>query len=216
MVVAAQQVRSRATEASIFDAASSLLREGGLDACTIPAIASRAGVAVGTVYRRFADKDELLSRVVLQFLDKSADAMVDLVGQLSNQSSTLVGFVERFIEQLILGYRAEPVFTAAIHKYGREHPSELFRTRYRAAVETAHRHVAAALVLYDEVNAAHSDPFEAARFAVFTAGLTLQGILIYGAASRSGPWDDQQLQSYITAMLVSFLSTPAPTATQPC
>ena len=58
-----QQARSRLTVHRLVSATEALLAQGGLDAATVPAIASLAGVSVGVVYRRFPDKDNLLRAV---------------------------------------------------------------------------------------------------------------------------------------------------------
>src|SRR3954466_6318603 len=51
----------------LIDAARELFAERGLDA-TLDDIAQRAGVGVGTAYRRFADKDELIDALFEQEL----------------------------------------------------------------------------------------------------------------------------------------------------
>jgi AcrR family transcriptional regulator len=57
----ARQARSRLTQQRILEAGTALLEEGGTEALTVAAVASRAGVSVGSVYRRFGDKDRLLA-----------------------------------------------------------------------------------------------------------------------------------------------------------
>lgn len=47
----------------ILDAALSLFVERGVDGTPVPAIAERAGVGVGTVYRRFESKEVLVNRL---------------------------------------------------------------------------------------------------------------------------------------------------------
>lgn len=59
----ALQARSRITQDRIFAAGVRLLEEGGPDALTVAAVAAAAGVAVGSVYRRFGDKDRLLGAI---------------------------------------------------------------------------------------------------------------------------------------------------------
>jgi AcrR family transcriptional regulator len=48
------------TDRSIQEAALRLLREGGPAAVTVEAVSTRSGVAKTTVYRRYADRDEVL------------------------------------------------------------------------------------------------------------------------------------------------------------
>jgi AcrR family transcriptional regulator len=55
-----KQARSRATEARLLQALASLLAEADFESVAIQSVAGRAGVAVGTVYRRFADKQAML------------------------------------------------------------------------------------------------------------------------------------------------------------
>jgi len=52
--------RNVATDEAILDAAVDLLSEQGFLALTIEAVAARAGVAKTTLYRRWANKDDLL------------------------------------------------------------------------------------------------------------------------------------------------------------
>ena len=63
----ARQARSRVTQELIFQAGAALLEEGGAEAFTVVAVAARAGVAVGSVYRRFGDKDRLLASLQADF-----------------------------------------------------------------------------------------------------------------------------------------------------
>lgn len=62
----AQQDRSRRTQDRIFRAGIALLEQGGPEALTVVAVAGAAGVAVGSVYRRFGDKDGLLFAIQTQ------------------------------------------------------------------------------------------------------------------------------------------------------
>lgn len=55
-----QQERSQKTLERILDATEKLLREGGAEAVTIPAVAKAAKSSVGSFYARFPDKTALL------------------------------------------------------------------------------------------------------------------------------------------------------------
>ena len=58
--IAPKQKRSRETMRRIFDASIHLFSNQGYDATTQQEIAARAGVTVGSIYRRFPDKKALL------------------------------------------------------------------------------------------------------------------------------------------------------------
>jgi AcrR family transcriptional regulator len=65
----ALQARSRVTQDRIFAASTRLLEEGGPEALTVAAVAAAAGVAVGSVYRRFGDKERLLLAIQARFTE---------------------------------------------------------------------------------------------------------------------------------------------------
>lgn len=66
----AQQARSRLTQQRILEAGTALLEEGGTEALTVAAVAARAGVSVGSVYRRFGDKDRLTAALQHAMIDQ--------------------------------------------------------------------------------------------------------------------------------------------------
>ena len=55
-----RQARAAQTVASIVEAAAQILEKGGLAAFTTNAVAERAGVSIGTLYRYFPDKASIL------------------------------------------------------------------------------------------------------------------------------------------------------------
>jgi TetR/AcrR family transcriptional regulator, cholesterol catabolism regulator len=65
----ARAVRKQATRERVVAAARDLFDEVGYEASTIRMIATRAGVAVGSVFTTFASKAEILSEVMLHRLD---------------------------------------------------------------------------------------------------------------------------------------------------
>ena len=90
-----QSLRERLTEATgreILAAAEELFGEGGLEQATMAQIAERAGVAVGTLYNRFADRDALIEVLL-------ADRRADLLHKLDENMAALEK--EGFREQLI-------------------------------------------------------------------------------------------------------------------
>ncbi|SKG75661.1 TetR family transcriptional regulator [Mycobacteroides abscessus subsp. bolletii] len=58
------------THERLFLAGTRLLEEGGPEALTVAAVAEMAGVSVGSVYRRFGDKERLLLAIQARFTDE--------------------------------------------------------------------------------------------------------------------------------------------------
>ncbi len=73
-----RQERSRQTLDRLLDAATEVIEEKGQLNFTLPEVAQRAGIAVGTVYRRFSSKDQLVSAVLTRQRDHE-DAVALLV-----------------------------------------------------------------------------------------------------------------------------------------
>ena len=72
------QARSRETVARILAATDELIASGGVEAATTRAIADRAGVSAPSLYRFFADRDEIfdsLLRTELASLEAHAEEM---------------------------------------------------------------------------------------------------------------------------------------------
>ncbi|MFE3032315.1 TetR/AcrR family transcriptional regulator [Streptomyces canus] len=86
----AQQARSRLTQQRILEAGTALLEEGGTEALTVAAVAARAGVAVGSVYRRFGDKDRLIAALQHDMIEQFNADIVRRFAPLSTEPTALV------------------------------------------------------------------------------------------------------------------------------
>jgi AcrR family transcriptional regulator len=63
------------TRERLLAAARALIEEGGYGAASVAAIAERAGVAAGTLYRHFASKEELFVELFRAVCDREVQAM---------------------------------------------------------------------------------------------------------------------------------------------
>ena len=80
-------MRSRlkeATATAILDAAEELFSDKGLSAAHMNEIAAKAGVAVGTLYNHFEDRDALLSALVETRRGELLDLMDEFLGRPSS------------------------------------------------------------------------------------------------------------------------------------
>ena len=79
--------------ARILEAARTVFAERGLEA-TLDQVAARAGVGVGTVYRRFPDKEALVEALFEQGVDGIVELAVQ-AGSIADSWDALVWFLER-------------------------------------------------------------------------------------------------------------------------
>jgi AcrR family transcriptional regulator len=63
------------TRERLLRAARAVIEEGGYGAATVAAIAERAGVASGTLYRHFSSKEELFVELFRAVCDREVEAM---------------------------------------------------------------------------------------------------------------------------------------------
>jgi AcrR family transcriptional regulator len=101
----------------IVAAALELIAEGGYVNAPVAAVAERAGVAVGTVYRYFPSKSELFAEVFKQASQREVDAMREAAGAHGGASvaDRIAAGTEAFARRALAGRRlawallAEPV-----------------------------------------------------------------------------------------------------------
>ncbi|KHL93786.1 hypothetical protein QW71_21825 [Paenibacillus sp. IHB B 3415] len=94
----------------ILEAARQLFTESGLEAVSMYGIAKRAGIGQGSLYRRFTDKGEICSALLLdsteQFLSGMEQQLAASAGEtaalahLQSSIEQVVGFIEQYAELL--------------------------------------------------------------------------------------------------------------------
>ena len=108
----ADAVRNRT---SILEAAKQLVAEQGADVA-MGEIARAAGVAVGTLYRHFPNKADLLAAVVNEYVEALADdaqgAWERVEAGRADAAQELLGFLERALELIARSHAAKSVAQA--------------------------------------------------------------------------------------------------------
>jgi AcrR family transcriptional regulator len=105
------------TRERLMRAAQELIEEGGYAVASVAAIAERAGVAAGTLYRHFESKEDLfveLFRAVCSREERAMRAAAETIGQapsLTRVEHVLATFAERALRNPRLAWAliAEPV-----------------------------------------------------------------------------------------------------------
>jgi AcrR family transcriptional regulator len=107
-----------ATRERLLAAARELIEEGGYGAATVAAIAGRAGVAAGTLYRHFASKEELFVELFRTACDRELAALRAVAAEMPDGSphvdrleAVLATFARRALRRPRLAWAliAEPV-----------------------------------------------------------------------------------------------------------
>ncbi len=105
------------TRERLLRAAQELIEEGGYAAASVAAIAGRAGVAAGTLYRHFESKEDLFVEVFRAVCSREERAMraasddADSSGAVARLEDVLATFAERALRNPRLAWAliAEPV-----------------------------------------------------------------------------------------------------------
>ncbi|MFE7414883.1 TetR/AcrR family transcriptional regulator, partial [Streptomyces laurentii] len=113
----AVQARLDAQRAAIVEAGLRLLAEHGHAGCTMAAVAGRAGVATGSVYRHFAGKAELSVELFRTVVGREVAAVSEAAARPSHRTAAerVVAVIETFASRALKAPRlayallAEPV-----------------------------------------------------------------------------------------------------------
>lgn len=97
--------RSAATHAAemrqrILDSAHQVMLSGGYRATTMPAIAARAGVSVGLLYRYFDSKEELYLAMCEAVTQAQLDELAVHIGSIEDPRDRIAAAVDQFVTSL--------------------------------------------------------------------------------------------------------------------
>jgi AcrR family transcriptional regulator len=183
--------RLAARHDAILVAARQIASEGGMAAVQIAAVAARAGIAAGTVYRYFPAKTDLVAALLAEIAEAEIGALRRAAdgapGPLSALSAAIVTFAVRVLRDRRLAYAAiaEPVDA--------EIDAERLAFRKSLAAEFAGR-IAAAVT---EGRLPEQDP---ALAAAALTGLLIEGLIGPLAPDASGRERDIVQSLTLTAL----------------
>jgi AcrR family transcriptional regulator len=109
------QARMDAQREAVVSAAVTVLTEHGYGGCSVAAVAARAGVATGTVYKHFASKAELVGEVFELVVSGEVAAVAAAAAVPSDLPDRVVAVLETFarralkVPKLAYALLAEPV-----------------------------------------------------------------------------------------------------------
>ena len=91
---------ARRNEATLLDAAAAAFVDAGVDV-PVREIAARAGVGVGTIYRHFPTRADLIVAVYRHQVDACAEAGPALLAENASPHAALVRWIDMFVDFLV-------------------------------------------------------------------------------------------------------------------
>jgi AcrR family transcriptional regulator len=180
------QVRGRNSLERLLAAAELALESAGLEGATVPAIATRAGMSVGNLYKRFPDKDSLFRVVYDRFFSDAFAANEFALDPAKWEGIPTTEVVSTLVTEMIEGYRSRRPLIRALVLYAQTHPD----TEFRAHAEQLRLQ---SLELFERVlrdrrnHIGHPHPERAIRFVVILLAHALENAVMSegGGISRS-------------------------------
>jgi AcrR family transcriptional regulator len=186
------QARSRETVERVIAAARELIVEGGVDAATTTAIAARAGVGPSSLYRFFADRDELFARLLeteIEAIERTAEA-----AEAQWELVSIRDYVQRMLEMFLDYHERNPLFVR-LWFGGRTSPAitAIAQAGNLMLAERAHRRLTAAGLSTEDV------PPRVALIAIEVGDRILE------LAFRGGARADRRIIAEGAEMLIGYL-----------
>ncbi|MEM7200676.1 MAG: TetR family transcriptional regulator [Planctomycetota bacterium] len=199
---APQQARAKRTQERILAAAEQLLRERLFEEVTVAAIAARAKVAVGTVYLRFAAKEDLLPVLFARHHAAAAGA-VDALLEALRRDPNLRGRIRRLVAFTVAYHRGRRGLLRALTMYTRAHPGEIDEAVFRDRAAQYER--VAEAVAGDAPQLRQRGARPRLRFALELLNAHCREHLLFGETTvhRSAPTPN--LERHLTDTLFFFL-----------
>ncbi|MFM9697005.1 TetR/AcrR family transcriptional regulator [Streptomyces europaeiscabiei] len=199
---AALTERSRRSQQDILQAGYALLEEGGVDALTVAAVAERAGMAVGSIYRRFGDKEGLLLAIQHAFTEK---LQAEITGRISPERLRILRdpavVIAEAVGAITDTFHAHQALLRVFLLLGTRH--EAVRTEGSRVSIEGNRYFTEAL---QHTPVAHPDPAAALDFAYRLVFATVAHRITQGEfleSDRPLPWNE--LRSHLQTSVVSYL-----------
>lgn len=204
----AVQERSRKTLEKLLVAATEVLDEHGMEGATIPRIAERAGVSVGSVYRRFRDKDALLCAAMINVLERAVEQNRESLRPERFAGLKFEVVVRAIVHAILMQFRLRPGLMAAMDNFVEKHPNVEFRARALGLLAENYDRLSDVLLLYaDEIK--HEEKRRAVGFAILSAVTVLQVRTLQDDSvwKRVVPMEDKEIEKEMTEMMVKYLKT---------
>lgn len=177
---------------------------------TIPEVAARAGVATGSVYRRFTDKDALLRAAFLKLLEASNEVNQEGLSPERLSGLTLDSALGAVSRALVAQYNGRIKLLRALDQYLEAQSGTDFSERAIDLIEANLRLLVRALTPFgDSIGAADTE--RAITFALLSGVTIIEAHKLYNPLlwRRMLPLDDKALAEETTRAMAAYLAQAA-------
>jgi len=205
-----QQARSLRTMERLLAATIAVIEAKGLAGVTVPEIAAAAGVATGSVYRRFTDKDALIRAAFLQLLEQSQAANQRGLAAELFAGQSLEQTLHHLARALVRQYRSHPRLLKALDQFVEAQTHQAFKDRVGDLIAANAARLVAVLHPYRDRIAAE-DPERAMAFALLSATTVIEIQVLHESMlwTRMLPLDDEALANEAARAMIGYLTLPA-------
>jgi len=208
--IPARQERSRETERRLLDAFRTVIARSGVSDATVAEICHEAGVAVGTFYGRFRDKEALLAAFFAGYYRQPAAELEATFPVETWRGRPVAEIVAAWIEHRVASFRERRAQIRAVLTYTRSRPDPAFRA---AAAEFSALIIDRFTALLEGAGGGigHPEPRRAAVFMVSTVEALLKELTLYGAIrSPALAIAEDELMPELIRLARGYLELPAP------
>jgi AcrR family transcriptional regulator len=198
------QERGRQTVERLLDAAEQMLDYVGLEGATVPAIAAGAGVSIGTVYKRFPNKDAVLRAVYERFFTELTAANQFALDPAKWVDTPTVELVATLLAGMVEGYRSRRSLIRGLLLYAQTHTDSDFREHAeQRRLETLQPFET--LLRDRKEDIGHPHPERAIRFVVALFGHALQDAVVSETGSRDLLASGSESAAELAKIVVGYL-----------
>ncbi len=203
--IPAQQARSRETQESLLSAAEHVFADVGIAQATVAQICERAGVAVGTFYGRFPDKDALLVFWYERFFRRGRIAFDRAFSDAMWEGRAPADIVRGWVQARVLHYRRNRKLLKALLIHVRGRPNPDFKPFAALLLLPALQRLSLLLLKRDGA-LLHPEPAIALRMAVMMTESSIQTMVLFNEPSGEDlPLSDDVLVEQLSDAMCAYL-----------
>lgn len=200
-----QQARSRETQEALLAAAEHVFAEVGIAQATVAEICERAGVAVGTFYGRFPDKDALLAFWYERFSKRGRVAFDRAFSDDMWDGRGALDVIRGWVQSRVLHYRRNRKLLRALMLYVRGRPSPEFKAA-AAQMRLPALERLTGLLMTRRSDWSHRDPATAVRMAVVMTEASVQAAVVFNETGGGDLlFSDDELVEHLTDAMCAYL-----------